>query len=230
MFDSLSQPLVALWFIVAGAAAYVTYEVFYALKTLFPLKAVALVTDFLSIVAAGGVFFFTAAKCNYGRLLFYEFFCFITAFFIARLTLKTVLRKVFGIAINAVKEKTDEVKKSLYKNLKSAQTKLERRKYERQQQTNGKRNDDKVQRTFLRLRGKGATGNNGTTSGMYYGNLRGKTRKTASTSGNGMRPRQDKRSGFAGSLQKRLRRKRKRGNIKEFFAKQEFSQPSDKTV
>lgn len=230
MFDSLSQPLVALWFIVAGAAAYVTYELFYALKTLFPLKVVSLATDFLSVVAAGGIFFFTAAKCNYGRLLFYEFFCFITAFFIARLALKTVLRKIFGIAINAVKEKTEEVKKSLYKNLKSAQTKLERRKYERQQQTERRQNKRKTKRTFLHLRGKGANRDNGTTGGMYYGNLRGKTRKTASSGGNGMPPRQDKRSGFTGSIPKRLRRERKRGNIEKFLAKQRVPQSSDKTV
>ena len=76
MFDTLAQPVVALRFFLAGATAYVVYEIFYALKTLFPVNVVALITDFLSVIAAGGIFFLTAVHCNYGRILFYEFICF----------------------------------------------------------------------------------------------------------------------------------------------------------
>ena len=241
MFDTLGQPFVSLWFILAGTVAYGLYEFFYAVKMILPFKVISIITDFLSVMGAGAIFFFTALKFNYGRLLFYEFLCFGLAFYITRLILKNTLRKMFSVFMDKLKNYLREQKKILNNKIKSAQTKLERRKYERQQLKQQRIEQKKLQRERMQLRRKNREPQSEhSMSGKPSGKrqtipqsnvfLHGKTRTDTERSGSVVRSFRHIGSRPSRSLQKRLHRKGKRGNPEKFFFKQRLSESSHKTI
>lgn len=151
MFDTLTQPLVAVTFLVSGAVAYVCYEFLRAIKTVFPTRTVEFLTDFLSVAACGGIFLFTAVRYNDGRIVFYEIFCFSVAFLVVRIVMKTTLRKAFNLFVTVLRKKIREKINIVIKKTKTVQTNLERRKYERQRNEN---NDAKQEDLRLRKNGK----------------------------------------------------------------------------
>ena len=131
--DTLSQPKIALVFLLSGAVGYFTYELIHVIRVLVPIKTVSFIADFGAVLSNGAIFFVASYFYNFGRILFYEVFCYLLSFIILRAFFGRRIKNLAMKFALFVKKKIGEMKNKMNNSFKAAQTKLERRNYERQE-------------------------------------------------------------------------------------------------
>ena len=107
LYETLSQPQIFLWIILAGFAAGLLFDVakfFHALCDFN--KCVGHILDFVCTLAVCFVFFLLITFVSFGEFRVWQILCFLAAFFLERFGVGKFVAKGLDVCYNALTKKS----------------------------------------------------------------------------------------------------------------------------